>query len=725
MAFDFKDGGAVVDTSAGDDGIVMAAPSINSPRPAPYKWSALWAYIQSKAGTTLGYDVGTAEGDIPLLGPGGKLPHAQMNLASVPLTGIPTAPTATLGTNTTQLATTAFVQAAVAALIASAPGVLDTLDELAAALGDDANFAATITSALALKAPLASPPLTGTPTSPTATAGTNTTQIATTAFVQSLLNVAETTLASAATCDLASITTTRIEITGSTTITSFGSGTNRFRVLRFSGEVLLTYNVTSLILPGAADIRTAVGDVALVASDGSGNWRVVSYLRASGKAIAAPYVIRTAKDILRGDEGFAAEFLSRSALINDLTGAKSNAGKPEDLLTEVRATTATYVDRDRILKTAGVNVLRYQHDPLTGVPLGLLVEPAATNLLLRSQEFQTSWLRSGILAFGSGSVADAAIAPNGTNTMDMIVEDTANGSHYIYQNITVVAGSTNTLSFFVKPASGGRFVRAQMVSGSDGVRVHVDPSNGQITVAAVNLGTGSGASARVVPYPNGVYRIELTGVCGPSGTTVAAQIILQNVSNSAAGYTGDGVSGVYVWGAQLEAGSAATSYIPTTSAAATRNADAITIATSLLPGDASVMGTLFVDALTLGTTGATQSLAELNDATNNERVNINIGSTLIPAIFLPDGGVAQASAAVGSAVAVGQVVRMAMSYRVNDVAWSRDGGAVGTDTSATMPTVTRLQLGASASGGAVNGIIRRVAWFSRDLADSELVALTG
>lgn len=137
------------------------------------------------------------------------------------------------------------------------------------------------------------------------------------------------------------------------------------------------------------------------------------------------------------------------------------------------------------------------------------------------------------------------------------------------------------------------------------------------------------------------------------------------------------------------------------------------------------MGTLFVDALTLGTTGATQSLAELNDATNNERVNINIGSTLIPAIFLPDGGVAQASAAVGSAVAVGQVVRMAMSYRVNDVAWSRDGGAVGTDTSATMPTVTRLQLGASASGGAVNGIIRRVAWFSRDLADSELVALTG
>ena len=104
-------------------------------------------------------------------------------LASPTFTGTPAAPTAAGGTNTTQLATTAFVQAAVAALINSAPGVLDTLDEIAAALGDDANFAATMTSALALKAPLASPTFTGTPSAPTAAGGTNTTQLATTAFV--------------------------------------------------------------------------------------------------------------------------------------------------------------------------------------------------------------------------------------------------------------------------------------------------------------------------------------------------------------------------------------------------------------------------------------------------------------------------------------------------------------------------------------------------------------
>ncbi len=104
-------------------------------------------------------------------------------LASPALSGVPTAPTASGGTNTTQLATTAFVQSAVSALVNSAPGALDTLQELAAALGNDANFAATMTSALAAKAPLASPTLTGTPTAPTASAGTSSTQIATTAFV--------------------------------------------------------------------------------------------------------------------------------------------------------------------------------------------------------------------------------------------------------------------------------------------------------------------------------------------------------------------------------------------------------------------------------------------------------------------------------------------------------------------------------------------------------------
>ena len=108
-------------------------------------------------------------------------------LASPTLTGTPTAPTATAATNTTQIATTEFVRTEIANLIASSPTTLDTLDELAAALGDDPNFATTVTNSLATKAPLANPALTGTPTAPTAAVGTNTTQIATTAFVMSAI----------------------------------------------------------------------------------------------------------------------------------------------------------------------------------------------------------------------------------------------------------------------------------------------------------------------------------------------------------------------------------------------------------------------------------------------------------------------------------------------------------------------------------------------------------
>jgi hypothetical protein len=100
------------------------------------------------------------------------------------LTGTPTAPTAAPGTNNLQIANAAFVQAAIAALVASSPAALDTLNELAAALGNDANFATTMTNALALKAPLDSPPLTGNPTAPTPAQFDNDTSLATTEFVQ-------------------------------------------------------------------------------------------------------------------------------------------------------------------------------------------------------------------------------------------------------------------------------------------------------------------------------------------------------------------------------------------------------------------------------------------------------------------------------------------------------------------------------------------------------------
>jgi len=112
-------------------------------------------------------------------------PHPQYAPKANPtFTGTPKAPTPVTGNNSTQLATTQFVQLAIAALVDSSPAALDTLKELADALGNDPNFAATMTNQLALKAPIAGPTFTGVPKAPTAAVGNNTTQLATTAFVQ-------------------------------------------------------------------------------------------------------------------------------------------------------------------------------------------------------------------------------------------------------------------------------------------------------------------------------------------------------------------------------------------------------------------------------------------------------------------------------------------------------------------------------------------------------------
>ncbi|HCB3811133.1 TPA: phage tail protein [Escherichia coli] len=126
-------------------------------------------------------------------------PHSQYAQKESPtFTGTPKAPTPEAGNNTTQVATTAFVQAALTALINGAPATLDTLKEIAAAINNDPNFSTTINNALALKAPLSSPTFTGTPKAPTPEAGNNTTQVATTAFVQealtALINGAPATL---------------------------------------------------------------------------------------------------------------------------------------------------------------------------------------------------------------------------------------------------------------------------------------------------------------------------------------------------------------------------------------------------------------------------------------------------------------------------------------------------------------------------------------------------
>lgn len=160
-----------------------------------YSTSTLDIYALSKSKVGLdGFSIGTIGSP---QGFGGITYNSQLgefayfppqSLNNLNLIGNPTAPTAVVGTNNTQIASTEFVTTSISNLVGSAPEVLDTLQELALAIGNDGSFATTITNSIATKAPLADPALTGTPTAPTAGAGTNTTQIATTEYVQTSIS---------------------------------------------------------------------------------------------------------------------------------------------------------------------------------------------------------------------------------------------------------------------------------------------------------------------------------------------------------------------------------------------------------------------------------------------------------------------------------------------------------------------------------------------------------
>src|SRR5258706_410001 len=146
-----------------------------------------------------------------------------------------------------QYMTSAETQSAIAALVASSPAALDTLNELAAALGNDPNFATTITNALALKAPLASPALTGVPTAPTAAAATNTTQLATTAFVQAL--------AAALVAPLAPLASPAL--TGVPTAPTPGAGNNSTQIATTAFVQALAVTLATLASPALTGTPTA------------------------------------------------------------------------------------------------------------------------------------------------------------------------------------------------------------------------------------------------------------------------------------------------------------------------------------------------------------------------------------------------------------------------------------------------------------------------------------
>ena len=209
--------------------------------------------------------------------------QAQINdkapLASPALTGTPTAPTATAGTNTTQVATTEFVGSAVSALVASAPGTLDTLNELATALGNDASFSTTVTNSIALKAPINSPTFTGTVTIPSGASISGFAPLADPTFTGTVTGVTKSHVGlgnvdntSDANKPVSSATQTALDAKANSVVT-INNKTANYTLVLGDAEKMVEMNVGSantLTVPLNASVAYAVGTRLHVVQIGSG-----------------------------------------------------------------------------------------------------------------------------------------------------------------------------------------------------------------------------------------------------------------------------------------------------------------------------------------------------------------------------------------------------------------------------------------------------------------------
>ena len=248
-----------------------------------------------------------------------------------------------------------------------------------------------------------------------------------------------------------------------------------------------------------------------------------------------------------------------------------------------------------------------------GTYKGLLVEPAATNLCLQSEDITTTW-NSG----NSTLTANATTAPDGNSTADKLNDDSVGGTGLLnlYQGITVSAGTQYTASVFLK-ADQLAFaqLRAHEYDGGTGGTQYFGLSGDGSLGTAQNLDDSS-----ITAYPNGWYRCTITWTQGAADTSFNFIIyVADSISNITVDL--DGTSSIFVWGAQVEAGPIATSYIPTTTASVTRVKDDITQtgAQSLI---GQTEGTLYLEVDWKATSGTSQRLLLLSDGTSNNRILI-------------------------------------------------------------------------------------------------------
>jgi hypothetical protein len=259
-----------------------------------------------------------------------------------------------------------------------------------------------------------------------------------------------------------------------------------------------------------------------------------------------------------------------------------------------RATTATRVNANGLIEVVASGIPRLDYfasGGVVGCP-ALLVEPSAQNIMAQSETLSVSgdWTQTAVLATGW-----AIASPDGLVSGSLLVATSGSSQHNINRNATtsITSGTTITASCFFKAHGTNNF--AQLVIGgftfspaSPFANFNLS-GNGAIT-------TGTYSSAFIQNYGNGWYRCGLTATAAANGTNNLAIVpILASGTARNPVFQGDGVNGVYAWGAQVESGSVATSYIPTTTAAVTRNADVISVSGAVSGCIGQTQGTIYAE----------------------------------------------------------------------------------------------------------------------------------
>jgi hypothetical protein len=378
-----------------------------------------------------------------------------------------------------------------------------------------------------------------------------------------------------------------------------------------------------------------------------------------------------------------------------------------------RASAATRINAQGLIETVAVGDNRLNYPLLDGTVQTcphLLLEPQRTNLFTYSEDFSNAyWTKTG------SSVVSGFTSPDGTANAFKLVEDTSTGVHKMTKNSITVSGTNNTHYFFAK-AAGRNWIRVSndnMGSSS----AYFDLDNGVIGTSGASVGS------KIEGFGNGWYKCSVSYTVT---TTNSYPVIYLAEANNYVTYTGDGTSGVYIYGAQLEEGSYPTSYIVSNSGSATTRLAEVCNGS----GNASTFNDS--EGVLMAQIGAladdlTFKTISISDGTTPNSIRIypnNVSNAMTFLFFL--GGVAQASYThIFSNIK--ELHKVAFKYKVNDFKVFIDGIEEYSSTSGSVfspNTLQSLQFNSGSGSERYYGKTKQIQYFDSALTDSELETLT-